>query len=203
MARTAATSPAVRSIAGATTATGNSSVTGRTESAPLRAPRARGPRSDRLKGRGCSDAVITGPLQTDPMRRGDCGRTQSVALWGQYARLREACRGPVVCVRTPSIRAVTGDYGERYRSLFLGCARELRDPDRTAIVSGAAFSRACCSVTPLSMVERRLSLARRHASTTSKITITPAASNHTRSATATFFLVLEASSDSHQISGAV
>ena len=79
----------------------------------------------------------------------------------------------------------------------------VRDPDRMAVVSGAAFSRACCSVTPLCMVERRLLLVRRRASAASKITITPVASNPTRSATATFFLVLEASSDPHQVSGAV
>ena len=43
-----------------------------------------------------------------------------------------------------------------------------------AVVSGAAFSRACYLVTPLCTVERRRVLARRHASTASEITSTPA-----------------------------
>ena len=83
------------------------------------------------------------------------------------------------------------------------CTRGLRDADRMAVVSGWAFARACCSVIPLCMIERRLSLVRRHASAASKITSTPAASNPAGSATATLFPVLQASTDPHQISDAV
>jgi len=119
------------------------------------------------------------------------------ALEGRPAELVAEC----VTLRPAlsPLLAITASAAAGY--FWLGS--RVRDPDRMAVVSGAAFSRACCSVTPLCMVERRLLLVRRRASAASKITITPVASNPTRSATATFFLVLEASSDPHQVSGAV
>jgi len=70
--------------------------------------------------------------------------------------------------------------------------------ERIAVVNGAAFCRACSSVTPLA-IERRPTIMTHDPSTASKITSTPAANNPI--AATGSFLVRDASSEPHQIPG--